>query len=255
MESTKNFMENLKLRVGYGVTGTASINPYSTVATLEDGYYSLGGDLVSTYLFSRNISNQNLIWEKSYNTNIGFDVSFLNRRIDLTMDYYITKTNGVIWNQSLPIVNGGYNATTQYTIARNIAKTKNKGFEMTLNTHNFSTRDFTWDTTLTFTLNNEKVKSLIGGTSDHIKNANTDYWLNIGHPVNSFYAYKIDGMWQNGELTDAAAFGCTQGAIKVNVPGMKEFVDGHFYKIGDDGIPIIDANGDTTTYKYDKTYA
>ena len=255
MEPTRKYLDNFKIRVGYGVTGAASINPYSTVATLEDGYYSLGGELVPTYLFSQNISNTGLTWEKSHNTNFGVDLAFFNRRIDLTMDYYITKTDGVIWNQSLPIVNGGYNSTTQYTIARNIAKTKNNGFEMTLNTHNFATRDFTWDTTLTFTLNNEKVESLVGGTSDHIKNANTDYWLNIGHPVNSFYAYKIDGMWQKNELVDAAAFGSNPGDIKINVPNMKKYADGQFYKVGADGQPLTNANGEVIYYNAENPYA
>lgn len=117
---------------------------------------------------------------------------------------------------------------------------------------NITNKEFTWTSALTFTLNNEKVKSLIGGTADHVKNE--DYYLSIGYPVNSFYAPKIDGMWQLGEETDAAAFGCAPGDIKINVPGMIKEADGKFYKVGDDGQPLTDKNGDIIYYTKDNKY-
>lgn len=238
MEKTRNWLDNMKIRIGYGVTGGADIQPYSTVAILEDGYYALGGQQVSTNYFSKNISNSDLTWEKSYNQNYGLDLSFLNNRININADYYITKTKGVIWNQNIPIVNGGYNASTQYTMGRNIAETKNKGFELTLNTHNITNKDFSWDTALTFTINNEKVEKIIGGTADHIQNGTSDFYLNLGYPVKSFYQYKLDGIWQTNEAVDAGAFGCKPGDIKINVPGMYKESDGVFYKIGDDGEKV-----------------
>jgi hypothetical protein len=193
-----------------------------------------------------------LTWERSHNWNIGLDASFFNNRIDLSADYYITNTDGVIWKQNLPVVNGAYNASKLYYMSKNIAKTQNHGLELTLNTRNIVNKEFTWTSALTFTLNNEKVKSLIGGTADHVKNE--DYYLSIGYPVNSFYAPKIDGMWQLGEETDAAAFGCAPGDIKINVPGMIKEADGKFYKVGDDGQPLTDKNGDIIYYTKDNKY-
>ena len=255
MEGTKGWLDNLKIRGGYGVTGTQSIPPYSSVAILEDGYYSLGGEQTSTYYFSENISNRNLTWERSHNTNIGIDMSFLNRRIDIVADYYNTKTDGVILAQNLPIVNGGYNASTLYYINRNIAKTRTKGFELALNTHNFATRDFTWDTSLTLTINKEKILSLADGTSDIVNIAGSDYWLSKGHTVHSFYHYKIDGMWQNGEANDASVFGCQPGDIKINVPGMVRVEEGKYYKLGEDGKPMTNDAGDIIYYTADNQYA
>ena len=253
MQGTSNWMNNLKLRLGYGVTGAASIDPYSSVATVElDGYYSLGGQKTNSYKFSENVANADLTWERSHNWNIGLDASFFNNRIDLSADYYITNTDGVIWKQNLPVVNGAYNASKLYYMSKNIAKTQNHGLELTLNTRNIVNKEFTWTSALTFTLNNEKVKSLIGGTADHVKNE--DYYLSIGYPVNSFYAPKIDGMWQLGEETDAAAFGCAPGDIKINVPGMIKEADGKFYKVGDDGQPLTDKNGDIIYYTKDNKY-
>lgn len=256
MANTKDWLNNLKLRVGYGVTGTASINPYSSVATVElDGYYSLGGEKVPTYKFSKNIANADLTWERSHNLNVGIDLGLLNNRVDLTVDYYRTKTDGVIWNQNLPVVNGAYDASTQYYVSKNIAKTKNNGLELSLSSHNIVSKDFKWDSSIAFTLNDEKVVSLIGGTADHVKNTGSDYWLNIGHPIKSYYTYKIDGMWQLGEEADAKAFKSSPGDIKINVPNMVKESDGRFYKVDETGKALIDNAGNTIYYTADNPYA
>lgn len=97
-----------------------------------------------------------MTWERSHNWNIGLDASFFNNRIDLSADYYITNTDGVIWKQNLPVVNGAYNASKLYYMSKNIAKTQNHGLELTLNTRNIVNKEFTWTSALTFTLNNEK---------------------------------------------------------------------------------------------------
>lgn len=67
---------------------------------------------------------------------------------------------------------------------------------------------------------------------------NGDYSLSLGHPVNSFYHYKLDGIWQKGQEADAAVFGCKPGDIRINVPGMKKESDGKFYKLDDQGNKV-----------------
>ncbi|NPD81900.1 TonB-dependent receptor [Prevotella sp. PINT] len=235
MESAQGWLDNLKLRVGYGVTGTASISPYTSISSLDFKGMALGGSLINAYTFSKNYTNPDLTWEKSYNTNIGVDASFLRGRINFTGDFYITKTDGVIWSRNLPITNGGFSATEYYYMNQNICETKNTGMEMTLNTRNIVKKDFQWSSTVTFTYNKEKIVSLIDGTSDNIQNGSTGYTLSKNHPVNSFYHYKLDGVWQLGEEADAAVFGAKPGDLKINVPGMERESEGRYFKIGEDG--------------------
>ena len=158
MESTRSWLDNLKIRAGYGVTGTAAIDEYSSLSVLEQGYYGLGGTKLPAYHFSQNVANLNLGWEKSKNTNIGLDASFLNGRIDMALDYYFTKTEDVIWQKALPITNGGYNSSEYYMTNMNICETETSGFELALNTRNIVTKDFTWTSNLTFTWNKERLQ-------------------------------------------------------------------------------------------------
>ena len=121
-----SWLDNLKLRVGYGVTGTASIAPYSSFSSLIPGMTILGGGLADTSYFTENIANLSLTWEKSKSWNFGLDASVLNGRIDLTADYYRTKTEGVIYSRLLPVNNGSFNASTQYKTNVNICETLNR---------------------------------------------------------------------------------------------------------------------------------
>ena len=188
-------MDNLKLRVGYGVTGLSRVDAYQSLATIDmSKFYTMGGELLNYYQFSQNMTNADLTWEKSYNTNIGVDASFFNGRIDLSADYYFTKTDDVIWNQNIPSVNGMFDASNTYTMLRNIAKTEINGIELTVNTRNIDTKNFKWNSTLTFTKNNEKSTKIIGGDVDHVLRPCSDYSLNSGHPINALHKYQINGI-------------------------------------------------------------
>lgn len=233
MENTKSWLDNLKLRIGWGVTGSAKINPYSSVTVLESPNMSLGGIAQPIYRSSQYITNPDLGWEKSYNTNFGLDATFLGNRIDMSLDYYITKTDGVIWSVSSPVIYGTYKPGTQYQTYVNICETKNSGLELTLNTRNIETSSFKWNTSLAFSFNKEKIVKLTDGASNNITNG--VYTLAVGEPVNSFRNYKLDGVWQIGEEKDAAVFGKRPGDLKVNVPGMSKLGDGVFVKEGTDG--------------------
>jgi TonB-linked SusC/RagA family outer membrane protein len=228
MENTKNWLDNLKLRVGWGITGTAKIDPYSSVNSLENNSMALGGTTQSIYRNSLTMTNPDLGWEKSYNTNFGLDMGLLRNRIDLTLDYYLTKTEGVIWNRDLPSIYGTYTPGKYYTTYLNICETKNRGIEIGLNTRNIVTRDFEWTSSVTFARNKEEITKLTGGTSNNI--TNDVYSLTIGEPINSFRNFKLDGVWQIGEEKDAAAFGVRPGDLKVNVPGMSKVAEGVYLK-------------------------
>ena len=102
------------------------------------------------YRNSQFITNPDLGWEKSNNTNIGLDATLFKNRIDLALEYYITKTDGVIYSVTSPIIYGTYRPGTQYQTNINVAETKNKGFEVTLNTRNIVTKNFEWTSSAAF---------------------------------------------------------------------------------------------------------
>lgn len=250
MNGTKGWLDSAKIRAGYGVTGTAGINPYDSWSILSQGNLTLAGDKITSYQYPAIVTNPYLGWEKSHNTNIGLDLSFLKNRVELTLDYYLTNTDGVIWTQPLPITNGGASASQFFERNVNLASTRNKGIELALTTRNVETKEFNWTSTVTFNRNWEKITSLGDGTQDLITMPDQDYTLALGNAVNSFYTHKIDGVWQYGEEADAAVFGAKPGFLKVNVPGLVKTGEGEYQKtiIGDDGEPV------TTVYNAENTY-
>jgi hypothetical protein len=167
------------------------------------------------------------------------DATLFRNRIDLSLDYYITKTDGVIYSVTSPIIYGTYRPGTQYQTNINVAETKNKGFEVALNTRNVVTKNFDWTSSVAFSLNQEEILKLTGGTANNITNG--AYSLTIGEPVNSFRNYKLDGVWQIGEEADALVFSRRPGDLKVNVPGLTKLATGVYVKEA--------ANG-TKTYYY-----
>ena len=151
----ENFMKDvkwinqLKVRVGYGVTGNASIKPYQTSGTMTAsgaGKFFGVGNITQVTIGAKAsvLPNLDLGWEKTASTNIGVDFGFLNNRISGSVEYYVAKTSDLLLAKSLPLMTGYTSITT------NIGKTQNKGLEITLSTTNIQTKDFTWKTDFTF---------------------------------------------------------------------------------------------------------
>lgn len=228
MDFSKKWLNSLKLRVGWGITGSAKIDPYSSVQVQEFGSMSLGGLTHPLYRNSQFITNADLGWEKSHNTNIGFDASLLNSRIDVALDYYFTKTDGVIYSVTSPIIYGTYRPGTQYLTNINVAKTQNRGFEFALNTKNIVSKNFEWNSSFAFGSNTEKILKITNGVANNIVNG--PYSLTIGQPIASFRNYKLDGIWQIGEEADALVFSRRPGDIKVNVPNLERLAPGVYVK-------------------------
>jgi len=253
MEGTKNWLDNLKIRFGWGVTGTAAINPYQTQMLLKETYLILGDQTVKRYYYPSGITDPTLGWEKSYNTNIGLDATFLNGRIDLSADYYITKTKDIIYRVDVPITNGGYDSSSQYTTTTNICESQNNGLELTLTGRPFIAKkegDFSWTVNATYTYNKEKLTKF---TSNDGMNQNTDDEENaliVGKPIGCYYGYKLEGTWKTSEADEAAIFGQDPGDLKINVPDLTRHIseDGSVY------YTSIDADGVETTYTTDNPY-
>lgn len=218
-----SWLDDLKLRAGYGVTGTASINPYSSFSSFVPGMTILGSGLANTSYFTENIANLALTWEKSKSWNFGIDARVLNSRIELTADYYRTNTEGVIYSRMVPVTNGAFSATSQYTTNVNVCQTLNNGIELAVTGRPFIERhpgDFSWTINGTFTANREKITKLMTPDQEYITNGDGGNVYYKGHPVNSYYHYKLLGTWGTSEAADAAVFGCKPGDLKVYVPDM-----------------------------------
>lgn len=257
MEGTRSWLDNLKVRFGWGITGTASIAEYQTMTPLTQSYRILGNQTLINYFFPQEIVDPDLGWEKSYNTNIGLDASFLNGRIDFTADYYITKTKDIIWKALVPITNGGFNSSTQYTTTTNICESENKGIELAITGRPFIAKkegDFAWTVNMTYTNGSEKLTkfSSDSGMDQYI---NGDRILKVGEPINSFYSYKLNGTWKLSEAEEAKIFNAKPGDLKINCQDLTrhEGENGEIYYTG------INAEGKEIVYDaanpYDATQA
>ena len=249
MDGTKKWLNSLKLRIGWGITGSAKIDPYTSVSIVENSNMSLGGVAQSIFRSSQFLTNPNLGWEKSHNTNIGLDATIFNRRIDLTAEYYFTNTKGVIYSVVAPVTSGTYRPGSPYSTNLNVAETKNKGFEFTLNSRNVLSKNFEWTSSAAFSINKEEIIKLTNATANNI--ANGPFTLALGEAVNSFRNYKLDGVWQIGEEIDAAVFSKRPGDLKVNVPGMSRLQEGVYVKVAANGTKSYYYNNLADAQKYD----
>ena len=221
MESTRNWLDNLKLRAGYGVTGNSDIdaNVIQTMVTNSANYLNLGTGLTQGYILAQNVANYDLTWEKTYSWNFGIDFSVLENRIDGSIEFYNTDTDGVLYDRSLGTAWGGFHAKAPYQKMANIGKISNKGVEVTINTRNIDNKNFKWNSTITWAKNNEELKGIDLGnnvTADKLVSLNLFY----GEPVNTFYGYKKVGIWQLGQEAQAACFDQQPGGIRLDVPGL-----------------------------------
>lgn len=189
MESVGNWMNNLKLRLSYGMTGNEAIGVYSTVNYLNYGTIAFGGSTKVGMWTRDEYGNNGLTWEKTKSFNAGIDFGFLNNRISGNLDVYFARTNDVLMKRNLPNI-GGYTA-----MWANMGETANKGVELTINTKNIVTKDFTWGSSLVFSWNKNEIKDLYGDKKDDTGNK----WF-IGQPIGVVYDYVMEGIWQEDEI-------------------------------------------------------
>ncbi|MBL0736533.1 TonB-dependent receptor [Flavobacterium sp. GN10] len=229
MQGTSSWLNNLKLRLGYGVSGSANIDPYSSLTRTSTKTSSLslgGGTALPMYVPTEHISNPDLTWERSTNTNLGLDVSVLRNRIDLVAEYYWTQTDGILWDRRLPTSSGGYDAKTPYKKTSNIATSKNEGFELSINTKNIETENFKWSTSFTYTHAKEKLTNIDLGSLSVSQLISEGLFIGQTPAAGGvFYDYKKIGIWQLGQEEEAALYGAKPGDIKLQT------------------VPQVDANG------------
>lgn len=192
-----DYINDLKVRAGYGVTGSqASVGNYSYLASYNTSVYPFGiSSGNQTALVSSTLANPYIHWEEVAQTNIGFDASLFNSRVMFSFDAYMKETRDMLVKASIPITSGFEDTTTTYT---NAGKVRNQGIEMSLHTINL-TGELGWETNLTATYNKNKIKDLNSDVPYYINQINNSYvtMLAKDYPINVFYGYVTDGIFQN----------------------------------------------------------
>lgn len=222
----QDIMSTGKLRVSWGENGNRSLDdPYVSLANLGAGAGATMGYIVGSgmeeikYLLVDRMANPNLQWEKTASTNIGLDFGFLHDRITGSIEYYSMKTHDMIMFQRLP----GFTGFPQ--IITNLGQVQNKGFEFSVSSANIQNDAFSWNTSLSFSYNQNKIKHLyyqqenildaqgnVTGTKEMDDTSNG--WF-IGKPISTIWDYRVTGIWQANEVEEAKRYNQKPGDPKV----------------------------------------
>ncbi|MBL7738618.1 MAG: TonB-dependent receptor [Chitinophagaceae bacterium] len=229
--SKEKFMQNislindLKLRVGAGVTGNSAIGAYATKGRTVPLFYPFSSSVTASSLPSDTLANTALDWEKTTQYNVGIDFTILKRRISGSVDLYASTTKDLLMARTIPTVTG-YRATFQ-----NIGETANKGIDISISTVNMTTKNFQWTTNLNASWQKDRIVTLSNGKQDDINNN----WF-IGKPLEVIYGFASNGMWQYADTALLRKF-----ALNGNT-----FTPGQVRPVDQNGDNRIDANNDRT---------
>ena len=216
MQNTKSWLDNLKFRVSWGLSGNSAISAYQTLATISSIVPN------STVKAPMTMANPELTWEKTAALDFGLDFSFINGRVYGSIDYYTSKTYDLLYYKTAPP-----SSVFTSTIS-NVGKTKGHGLEISLGAVPVKTKDITWDLNASATFAKDEVEELADGIEQFVNGTEI---LKVGEPVSAYYAYNMDGCWGIGEFEQYMA-------AHPNFEKPKS-------DFGDPGTPkVIDTNGD-----------
>ena len=229
MESTKSWLDNLKLRVAWGISGNAAVNPYQTLATVSA---TTPGS--SDSFIPMSMSNEDLSWETTSSINIGIDFGIIGGRVNGTIDYYYTKTKDLLYYKSAP-------ASSVFTsVLSNIGESKGQGLEIGVNALAVKTKDFTWDINASYTTQKDEIVKLADNLERNIDGTTA---LIVGEALSAYYDYETNGIWNVGEYEQYVA-GYQAKGIEFTAPLTKYGTPGT--------LKIVDQNGDGKINEDDK---
>ena len=209
-----NFLDQLKLRYGYGVSGNQAVAAYSAYTQYDA---TIGNGQIAYTLVP---GNPILKWEKTHQHNYGIDAAFLNGRISFTFDYYDKKTKDAINTVVLPADTGLSSGL------RNAAEISNKGFEITLGITPFTTKDFYWKADISLAHNKAKIEKLGDIDSDFMEIGtgwgNSFYRYFVGEPIGAIYGLQSTGVWSTEEYNNPNIKKPTSPTVR---PGSYKYVD------------------------------
>jgi TonB-linked SusC/RagA family outer membrane protein len=215
-----DFINSLKLRGSYGITGNTSIGPYQTQGTLSSKLYTFGTTRVRGYK-PGSIPNPDLTWEKTDQGDIGLEYALFNNRVTGSVDAYRMNTHDLLLTRLLPVTSG-FTSTLQ-----NVGATRNTGVELALSTVNVENwRGIRWASDLTWSHNRNEIVSLASGATSDVGNV----WF-VGQPISLcnpttcadpnrqvFYDYKYVGVWQYADSLAMRALNAKGSTFKVGDP-------------------------------------
>lgn len=232
-------LDQLKLRVSYGLAGNPSIRPYQSMTTLSAVQYAFNGNSEAAY-YPSTLGNDKLSWETTRQTDVGMDLGLWASRLEATVDYYAKRTNDLLLQINLPTESGFSSAFV------NAGSIQNNGIELGLTLRPFIERrpgGFSWTTTFNVARNRNRVIDLGGvdqifatSTNSDIKSTGT--LVQVGQPIGVFYGYKTNGIFR-----DSAAIVAYNSAVKTCTCGNPTLGGTRFVDVNGDSV--IDANDRT----------
>jgi len=207
-----SFIDDLKLRAGFGITGIAPSQYYQSYYRL--GYTSnansfyYNGQWISS-LEPRGNRNPEFTWEKKNEYNIGLDFSFINSRVSGSVDFYNRKTKDLLYNYGVPVPPNAYN-----TMLRNVGAISNRGVEILVTVIPVKTKYFQWQAGLTFSTNTNKLEEFYTDYSESVDylefrpfgdemNPHITHRVQVGEPIGQFYSWKCLGVDSEGRWVTA----------------------------------------------------
>ena len=190
------WLDNLKIRAGIGMTGNAAISPYATKGDIQsitlpfNGMNDQLGYVTNDPFYFKDgiaMANQEVGWEKTTQVNFGIDFGFLRNRISGSVDAYFSRTNDLLMDMTIPTLTG-YGSTMA-----NVGKTKNHGVEITATFIPVQLQNgFTWESTVNAAYQKDEIVELAYGKNDMVDNS----WF-IGQSLGVYYGVQGDGLWQD----------------------------------------------------------
>lgn len=219
-----NVVNTLKLRGSFGRNGNQAVDPYATLATFTAFDNITGGNTAAGYI-PATLGNPILSWETSESLNIGLDFGLLKNRITGDINYYNTNTTSLLLERSISPIHG----LTE--INENIGEINNNGIEISINSTNINTTNFSWSTRGNIAFTKNKIVSLYGIEDENGKELDDldNNWF-IGKPIATNYGFAFDGVWQLDEADLAAVYGSQPGYVKI------KDVNGDFVIDGEDRV-------------------
>jgi TonB-linked SusC/RagA family outer membrane protein len=208
--SEEDFIKNLgifsdlKLRMGYGLSGNNRIGNYNSLAILGSVTYPTG-DATSSGYVSTQIPNPELKWEANKTFNLGLDFGFFNQRLTISPEFYINRSDDLLLNAKVPMSSGYTNMMI------NAGSTENKGLDLTISSVNIENKDFRWTTNFNISHNKNIIKRLTGEQVQLHEarfgyNQNT-HILEVGKSLGQFYGFVTEGLYQVADFNYDAGTG------------------------------------------------
>jgi TonB-linked SusC/RagA family outer membrane protein len=206
-----DIFRNLKLRGSWGITGSQAVDSYATNPAMDGSSYAWGTSQSNAGYRPNVMGNPDLQWEETTTTDFGADLSVLDGKLSLSLDYYCKLTDKLLSQVAVPLYNGGG------TISSNIGEIENKGFEANLNFVVFESNDWSYDVNLNGAHNKNTVLDigeqdrLWGGSSVAGPMDQSPFIILPGHSIGTIYGHKYLGLWQQGDVVEAAKYGQAPG--------------------------------------------